>query len=151
MEYKKTLNALNKLVEIHNDRIEGYETFTKETDEHELKNLFSQFAQTSLRCKHELMNEIYMLGGNPTEGTKIADKFFRVLMDVKTAFSGNDHKAMLSSCEYGEEHALNTYEKVMGEDTEYLSHVLQNMIRNQYSLIKSDYYRVKSIYDLTTV
>lgn len=148
MEHEKTIDALNKLVEINNDRIEGYETATKETDEQELKSLFSQFAQTSLRCKQELTNEIYKLGGEPTEGTKISGKFFRVWMDVKTALSSNDRKAILSSCEYGEDHAIDTYEEVLAEDLEHLSLAQQSIIRNQYTLIKSDHYRVKSMRDV---
>ena len=32
MEDKKSINVLNKLIEINNDRIEGYETASKETE-----------------------------------------------------------------------------------------------------------------------
>ena len=148
MEHEKTIDVLNKLVEINNDRIEGYETATKETDEQELKSLFSQFAQTSLSCKQQLTDEIYKLGGNPTESTKISGKFFRVWMDVKAALASNDRKTILSSCEYGEDHAIDTYEKVLAEDLEYLSIVQQNMIRNQYSRIESDHNRIKAMRDV---
>lgn len=147
MEHEKTIDALNKLVEINNDRIEGYETATKETNEQELKSLFSQFVQTSLKCKHELTSEIYKLGGDPTEGTKITGKFFRVWMDVKTALASNDRRAILGSCEYGEDQAIATYEEVLAEDVKYLSLAQQSMIRNQYTLIKSDHYRVKLMHD----
>jgi uncharacterized protein (TIGR02284 family) len=148
MESEKTIDVLNKLVEINNDRIEGYETATKETDEPELKILFSKFAQTSTRCKQELTGEIYKLDGKPTEGTKITGKFFRVWMDVKTALASDDRKAILSSCEYGEDHAIDTYEKVLAEDLEHLSPEQQSMIRNQYTLLKSDHFSVKSMRDV---
>ena len=38
MENEKTIGALNKLIEINNDRIEGYETASKETKEGESTN-----------------------------------------------------------------------------------------------------------------
>ena len=151
MDKEKTIDALNKLVEINNDRIEGYETASKETDEQDLKSLFSQFAQTSYKCKQELTSEIYKLGGNPTEGTKITGKFFRVWMDVKTALTGKDRKAILNSCEYGEDQAIETYENVLEEEREHLSLAQQSMISTQYTLIKSDHYRVKSMRDSMVV
>ncbi len=39
MENEKTIAVLNTLVQINNDRTEGYETALKETDESELKAL----------------------------------------------------------------------------------------------------------------
>lgn len=47
MENEKTIDVLNTLVKINNDRTEGYETALKETDESELKALFAEFARTS--------------------------------------------------------------------------------------------------------
>jgi hypothetical protein len=44
MEKEKTIEVLNTLITINNDRIEGYDTAAKETDEYDLKNLFSQLA-----------------------------------------------------------------------------------------------------------
>ena len=43
MDNEKTLDVFNTLIEINNDRIEGYETATAETEEQDLKVLFSQF------------------------------------------------------------------------------------------------------------
>jgi uncharacterized protein (TIGR02284 family) len=145
MDNNKVVEILNKLVEINNDRIEGYETASKETEEQELKNIFSELAQTSRNANQELAREIYLWGGTPTQGTKIAGKFFRVWMDVKASLSGNDRKAICSSCEYGEDHAIDTYEKVMKNDFEYLAFDQQEMIRAQYLSIQSDHNKVKSM------
>jgi len=63
MEEQKTIDVLNKLVEINNDRIEGYNTAASELEEEDLKTLFSQFAQTSQKCNQDLSREILRLGG----------------------------------------------------------------------------------------
>lgn len=147
MENQKSIDALNTLIEINNDRIEGYETASKETDETDLKTLFAQLAQTSEECREELVDEVEELGGTAAEGTKVSGKFFRVWMDVKAALTGKDRKAILSSCEYGEDVAVNAYRKVLEDDAEDLTPDQVNMLEEQYELIKSDHDTVKSLRD----
>jgi uncharacterized protein (TIGR02284 family) len=147
MENKKSIDALNTLIEINNDRIEGYETAFKETDESDLKTLFAQLAQTSHECKEELVEEVEELGGEPVEGTMVSGKFFRVWMDVKAALTGKDRKAILNSCEYGEDVAVNAYRKVLEDDGEDLTPDQVNFIEEQYALIKADHDTIKSLRD----
>jgi len=147
MEDKKAIDVLNKLIEINNDRIEGYETASKETDETELKTLFTQLAQTSQECNGELIDEVSQLGGDPVEGTKTSGKFFRAWMDVKSALTGKDRKAILNSCEYGEDVAVNTYKKVLENNTDDLTEDQLAMVEGQHDLIKADHDMVKSLRD----
>ena len=44
MENKEITSCLNKLIEINNDRVEGYDKASKETDDSDLKSLFSKFS-----------------------------------------------------------------------------------------------------------
>ncbi len=147
MENEKQIDVLNTLVQINNDRMEGYETASNETEEHDLKSLFTQFIQTSQKCKAELVDEITRLGGTPTEGTKNSGKFFRVWMDVKSALTSKDRKVILNSCEFGEDQAVHTYNDVLKDDIEELSAAQQTMIRSQQVWIKSDHDHVKSLRD----
>ncbi len=147
MTNEKIADALNKLVVINNDRIEGYETATEGTDEQDLKTMFRQFTQTSQKFRQELANEIRSLGGTPTEGTKNTGKIFRAWMDVKAAITGNDRKAILDSCEYGEDQALETYKDVLENDTEHLESSHISMIRTQMSALKKDHDKVKTMRD----
>lgn len=144
MEKSEAINILNELVVINNDRIEGYETASEISDEIELKNLFAEFAQTSHKCKSELMEEILTLGGSLAKGTKTTGKFFRAWMDVKAALIGNDRKTVINSCEHGEEKALETYKEVIRDEAEHLTTEQQTIIGAQYASIKSDYERLKS-------
>lgn len=148
MNTEKSIEVLNNLVEINNDRIEGYETASKETQESDLKLLFSQLIQTSQKCKAELVDEVKKLGGTPIEGTKISGKFFRAWMDVKAALTGKDRARILESCEFGEDVAVATYKKALENDTEVLSIDQKAMINAQHLLIKSDHDKVKSLRDM---
>lgn len=147
METKRAIDQLNKLVEINNDRIEGYETATRETHEPDLKVLFTKLADTSRECRIELEREVEQLGGTPAKGTKVSGKFFRAWMDVKAAITGKDRKAILESCEYGEDHAVKTYEEVLEEDHEDLTSEQIAMIESQYELIKADHDAVRALRD----
>lgn len=147
MEVEKTIDVLNRLLEINNDRVEGYVTASKETDEHDLKTLFAELAITSKYNKQELTDEILMIGGQPTTGTKITGKFYRVWMDVKAALTGKERKAILNSCEFGEDQALDTYDSVLKDDLEYLSVAQQSLIYAQHALLKADHNKVKFMRD----
>lgn len=151
MENEKTIEVLNTLITINNDRIEGYETAGKETEEHDLKTLFHQFAATSHQCKTALTIEVVRLGGLPAEGTLTTGKFFRVWMDVKAALTGKDRKTILSSCEFGEDMAKDTYTKALEADLENLTHEQQSMIRAQAVLLKNDHDKVKYMRDAVMV
>lgn len=145
MQNEKTIEVLNKLITINNDRIEGYETASKETEESDLKTLFAQFISTSEKCNKELKAEVINLGGTPAEGTRVTGKFFRVWMDVKAALTGKDRKFIINSCEYGEDVAKGTYEKVLEDDAEHLNAELLDMIKEQHELLLADHDVMKSM------
>ena len=146
MENQKSISALNKLIEINNDRVEGYETAGKETTATDLQTLFAAFENTSATLLSELRAEVAMLGGTPEEGTRVTGKFFRTWMDVKAALTGNDRHLILNSCEFGEDKALEAYEEVL-ENTDGLSSDLISMIRAQESKLRADHDEVKSLRD----
>jgi uncharacterized protein (TIGR02284 family) len=147
MEREETIDVLNSLITINNDRIEGYETASENTDEKDLIALFERFIATSQTCKLELVKEVIRLGGEPAEGTLISGKFFRAWMDVKAALTGKDRKAILNSCEYGEDEAQETYEGVLEDDLEHLDAEQQAMVRKQQSSLKADHDHVKALRD----
>lgn len=145
MEIEKTIEAFNSLIIINNDRVEGYKTAEAEAEETDLKMLFSDLMQTSVQNRKELVAEVTRLGGTPDEGTRVTGKFFRVWMDVKAAFTGNDRKAILESCEYGEDVILETYKKVLIQDHQDTNSKEQDLLNKHYALLKVDHDRVKEL------
>lgn len=145
MKNEKTIDVLNSLITINNDRIEGYKTASEETEELDLKSLFAEFILTSEKCKRELIEEVNKLGGEIAKGTMVSGKFFRVWMDVKAALTGKDRKAILNSCKFGEEQAKQTYKTVLEDDLEYLNPEYQDMIREQKKVLKADRKHIKAL------
>lgn len=148
MENSKNISALNKLIEINNDRVEGYETASKEANETDLKSLFGELAATSHKNLSELRSEVKRLGGTPEEGTRVTGKFFRAWMDVKAAFTGNDRHTILDSCEFGEDKALETYEAVLNDSSD-LSAEQTQLVSQQKTALRADHDRVKALRDAT--
>src|SRR3990170_7038112 len=147
MENDNSIDVLNSLIVINNDRIAGYQTAVDETKEADLKTLFSGFIQTSQKCKEELITEVAKLGGTPDDGTREDGKLYRIWMDLKAAITGNDRKAILNSCEYGEDVAVNTYEKVLKDKLEDLSPEQQALVSAQHLKIKADHDTVRNMRD----
>ncbi len=146
MENQKRIDALNKLIEINNDRVEGYETAAKESKDADLNAHFAAWTSTSQKNLSELRSEVTRLGGKPEEGTRVTGKFFRAWMDVKAAFTGNDRHTILDSCEFGEDKALETYESVL-EDSADLSPEHVELVRRQQSELRADHDKVKALRD----
>ncbi|TCO11082.1 PA2169 family four-helix-bundle protein [Natronoflexus pectinivorans] len=146
-ENEKAIAVLNSLITINNDRIKGYETASKETEEPDLKALFRQFISTSQKCKQELVKEVITLGGEETEETKTIGKFFRVWMDAKAALTGKNSKAILNACEYGEDKALDTYDKALKNELKQIKTEQQVMINAQKLMLKADHDHLKKLRD----
>ena len=146
---QKSIDALNQLVEINNDRIAGYENAVKETDDSTLKSLFTKLAETSRKCREELAAEVQKLGGSPKEGTATSGKIYRLWMDVKAALTNKDRKAILSSCEFGEDTAVKAYEEVL-QKTDEISTEHQYLLKKQYALIKADHDKVRNLRNALT-
>lgn len=152
MENVKTIEVLNSLVTINNDRIKGYKTASEETEELDLKNLFEKFISTSQKCKQELAMEIESLGGKVALGTNTSGKFFHAWMRVKAALTGKDRKAILQSCGYCEKKAEETYNDVLEDELEDLNGEQQVRISAQRFLLKADFNHLKSLHkSLVTV
>src|SRR6185436_17963240 len=137
---EKIVDALNNLVQINNDRIEGYERAAKETEDTDLKSLFNQMASKSHMMKSQLSSEVIKRSGKPTESTTTSGKAFRVWMDFKAALTGKNRKAILSSCEFGEDAAQDTYEGALKDGNELPTEIV-DLISTQKSQLREDHDR----------
>ncbi len=143
---EKIVDALNELIQINNDRIEGYEKASKETNETDLKMLFGRFASKSNMFKSQLNSEVVKRNGKPNESTTASGKVFRVWMDFKAALTGKDRKAILSSCEFGEDAAQEVYEDVIKASIGLPTDIMQ-IITSQKTTLRQDHDEIKALRD----
>lgn len=139
-----TIEILNDLVEINNDRIVGYEKAIKELKEEDedLKVLFLNMIDESRQARLELGNEVQVLGGVMEGGTTNSGKIYRVWMDVRALFSGHDRHAVLANCHKGEDAAQVAYKTAL--ESESLPGHLREMISNQKQTLKISHDEIKA-------
>lgn len=142
-----TAEVLNDLIQINNDRIEGYQKALEELDSRDvdLSNIFNNFIAQSRDLKSALQNEISSLGKEIDTGTTISGKVYRVWMDVKSIFSGKDRQTVLNNCEFGEDAAQKAYRSA--ERTEDLLPNARVLITSQKLELKTSHDKVKILRD----
>lgn len=145
---ERTTEVLNDLVRINNDRVAGYERAAKETNskDADLRSLFTDMANQSRSFAVELSPFITRTGEEPADGTTFSGKIYRAWMDVKATFSGSDRKAILASCEFGEDAAQRAYDAALASDAELPTEVRQVITRQKEELRKS-HDRIKKMRD----
>jgi len=146
---ENTVEVLNDLIQINNDRIEGYTRAAKEAESEDLDliAIFNRMADESKQYLVELTQEVVKLGGEPATGTTASGKIYRAWMDVKATFTGNDRKAILASCEFGEDAAQKAYDAALSADAE-LPTELRQLIANQKSSLKTSHDVIKKYRDM---
>jgi len=138
MDQKRTLELLNALVVVNNERIQVYEVACDEVDEYELQISFEESIKTSFHCIAHLTHEISKLDIVRPSGTKIASKFFRLWMEIKFAVTGKNLASVLDSCAEGEHKTLRAYTKYLKRYLPYITPELNALIARQMVLINTD-------------
>ena len=141
---ENTIDVLNDLVKINNDRITGYEKAIEDSksDTHDYHSLFNEMIQQSKRYKDQLINEITALGGKADyDSTTNSGKIYRGWMDVKSTFQGNTDKSALELSEFGEDAAQKAYKEALSEDD--LPQSVRQMLENQKMQLKQSHDTIK--------
>lgn len=142
-----TIEVLNDLVAINNDRIAGYEKALKElsAEDSDLSSLFTDMVRESQEIRNELGTEVQVSGGEMETGTTNSGKIYRAWMDVKALFSGHDRHAILASCEMGEDAAQRAYDSAL--TVEDLPDYLRQILIEQQQTLKASHDRIKALRD----
>lgn len=144
----KLVEVLNDLIQINNDRVNGYERAADETKDKDvdLQAVFTKMADDSREYAAKLSQEVSKLGGTPETGTTGSGKLYRVWMDVKAIFTGKDRQAILENCEFGEDAAQKAYREALASDAEIDADTRQ-LITDQQAALKTAHDLIKKYRD----
>ncbi len=146
---KKTKEVVKDLIVINNDRYQGYQKAAEETKDADLKEMFNKFSEQSAGFAGELRKFVNDAEEQPKyDETKNTGKLYRVWMDVKAAMSNNDRKAVLTSCEFGEDVAKKHYDEAL-ECADDLEASALAEIRKQRTELQKSHDTVKAMRDST--
>ena len=140
-------SILNDLIQINNDRIEGYEKAANETktEDADLRALFDSMADESRTYLNELTEYVQKAGEEAATDTTKRGKVYRVWMDVKAAITGHNRKAILDSCEYGEDAAQKAYERALENDD--LTGEARTLVSAQKTKLRASHDKIKRMRD----
>jgi uncharacterized protein (TIGR02284 family) len=144
---KETIEILQDLVQINNDRIAGYEHALKELKDgdEDLKILFEGMIDESRKAKLALAEEIQVMGEDVKNQSMVTGKIYRAWMDVKAVFTGHNRQAVLENCHVGEDAAQKAYTTALSHD--YLPAYLRDLIQEQKDTFKDSHDEIKALRD----
>jgi uncharacterized protein (TIGR02284 family) len=141
----KTVEILNDLVKIHNDRIAGYERATVEVEDADLKQLFTSFIGDSHKYKLAIASEIQTYAKDIENTTSNSGDIHRTWLNVKAFFSGHSTKSVLEECEFGEDATQKAYKSAL--EAEHLPAYIKDIITEQEVGLKAAHDKVKALRD----
>ncbi len=146
----ETIEVLNDLILINNDRIAGYENALKELDkdDDDLRSLFLSMIKESQDIRMELGSEVGSLGGDMETGTTGSGKIYRAWMDIKAAFTGHGRHAVLANCEAGEDAAQKAYTEALRADD--LPGYIREMLGEEQWTLKTSHDKIKALRDMAS-
>lgn len=115
MDNSNTVSTLNDLLNITNDRIQGFskvedkvwDTYTP------LKNDYDEMVRQSHAMKSDLISLIKEKGGEPDDTSTTAGALHRTWIDVKNSLTGDNAESTLENVVFGEQAAIDAYEDAL--------------------------------------
>lgn len=147
---EQIVDQVNKIIQTNIDRKEGYEKALEQIKDPTLKTLFEDCRSQSDEYVNELKQIVVRYGGEPANATSTAGDLYRVWMDIKSALAMDNTKAVLQSCERGEDVALNAYRAATDPDnsTALVDGEVLGSLNRQKEGILSMHNRVKALRDM---
>ncbi|WP_312078553.1 PA2169 family four-helix-bundle protein [Chryseobacterium sp.] len=145
MDNTKTVSVLNDLLNITNDRIQGFSKVEDKVWDNypALRNDYDNMVSQSLTMKNELSDLITERGGTPETSGSAAGAIHRGWIDVKNAFAGDNAEATLENVVYGENAAIDAYQNAL--DSGDLCPESSRVILNQQHHLKASHDKFKTL------
>ena len=144
-QQKEVISTINNLIETLKDGEKGFKEAADAVKDPQLKSLFQEYSQQRHRFATELQTQAQSLGeSEPEKASSAAGAMHRAWINLKSAVTSGDDKAILSECERGEDSAVHEYEEAMQDG---FSGPVRDLVSRQFSEIKSAHDRVKHLRD----
>jgi len=148
MNNENTVSVLNDLLNITNDRIEGFSKVEdKVWETHSaLKSDYDQMVSQSQVMKNDLIKLITEKGGEPDNTTSTAGALHRTWIDVKNTFTSDKDESTLENVVFGEKAAIDAYQDAL--DSGDLCPESTRVVSDHLHHLKASYNTFKSLEDI---
>ncbi|MBF9222313.1 PA2169 family four-helix-bundle protein [Hymenobacter ruricola] len=145
MEAKATTALLNELVETLKDGQKGYADAMTDVEDSSLKDTFKKYAAQRASYITEIEDQMFKLDLKPDESASVTGTVHRAWIDLKSALTSKDNKAVLNECERGEDYAVKAYQTAL--KAQDLPSALKSVIEKQYQGVQEAHNTIKGLRD----
>lgn len=138
------ISCLNGLIETAKDGQKGFTEAADGVERSDLKSLFYEFSQQRAQFAGDLQNLVRSLGGDPENSGSLGGAIHRGWINIKSAVTGSDEKAVLNEAERGEDIAKSEYKSALEKN---LPANVRETVQNQYGSVQAAHDRVKALRD----
>lgn len=144
---EKTVEVLNDLIQINNDRADGFDKASKDlSDENiDLKAIFEKLSSDSRDNVTELAGLVGRNNEDPDTGNTILGTLHRAWIDIKASFGGDDRHSILAECERGEDAIKKAYRDALQENE--LGENVRTVLLKQQDGINISHDAIKALRD----
>jgi uncharacterized protein (TIGR02284 family) len=144
-QQKEAISTITNLIETLKDGAKGFKEAADAVQDAQLKSLFQQYSQQRHRFASELRAQAQSLGeSKPEKSSSASCAMHRAWINLKSAVTSGDDKAILSECERGEDSAVHEYEDAIQDG---LTGAAREIVARQFTEIKSAHDPVKNLRD----
>ena len=144
MSNDDVISCLNDLIATCKDGEEGFGEAAGGVERSDLKSLFAEFSLQRAQFAGVLQELVRSLGGEPESDGSISGALHRGWIDIKSAVTGSDEKAILNECERGEDSAKSNYTDALEKN---LPANILDIIQQQSQAILAAHNRIKALRD----
>jgi uncharacterized protein (TIGR02284 family) len=135
--------TLNTLIKTTIDSINGYQESAQAVESERFRQLFMELAQDRQQVLPRLQAEVARLGGNPEDDGSALAAAHRTLVDLKSAITGRDDKAIINEVERGEDYIKDKYETALNSGE--LSAECRQVVQQAYESVRRGHDRVRDL------
>lgn len=137
------ISTLNSLIKTTIDSVNGYQESAEAVENERFRSMFTELAQDRQQVVPKLQAEVSRLGGNPEDDGSAAAAMHRGWVDLKSAITGRDDKAIINEVERGEDYIKEKFESAMNDGD--LSAECRSVVQQCYESVRRGHDRVRDL------
>jgi uncharacterized protein (TIGR02284 family) len=137
-------SLLNDLIETCKDGQQGFQHAADHVKNARLQQLFQRLAAQRGQFATQLQTLVRSLGEEAEASSSVAGAFHRGWIDIKSAVSSDNEKAILSECERGEDSAVAQYRSALEAE---LPMDVRSVVVGQSGAVKASHDEIKALRD----
>ena len=137
------LTIIKTLTSTLNDSVKGYRDAAEHVDSAEFKQLFTDFAAKREQVARDLQGEVTRLGGDPDTDGSAMGSLHQAWLDLKSAVTGHDDKAIINEVERGEDYLKEKFEAALKTDS--LTGETRSAIERAWTSVREGHDKISGI------